>query len=439
MWAIGRELTPAERPKLATALRWAVVVNACAAWLATEFRVPALLATVEGRSYGLVGNPVQLGGLMAAAVVLLGDRAVTHRWWLVAVALAGGAVQLSGSRQGLLLLAAALGYIGWRHRRAAVLVVLATIAGIALATPLVGAGGTTRLGATEQAGDSERLDTWRVGLAATIDHPLLGSGPGLFEDATTPYREPGWSGCAFLRFGDAHNLLVQQAVTAGLIGLGLFGAFVFGALRRARSALGVFGVLLAATSLLQPSHLGLTSIAFLFIGMSPAVSTARPWRRPARTVAAVGAAFGAILGVLFVRADVELKTSTELGPNAAAALARADQWLPPWWEVARQGTLATVIDDGPAALAWSREAVRRDSHSALAMMQLGQMERRYGSQDAAWSAFERSLQLDPSLRAGAAALQEMALDSGRAVPVAADRVLEATSSCAPIGQVPVGS
>jgi O-antigen ligase len=430
MWAIGRELTSAEAPQIATALRWAVVANGAAAWLATTgYRVPALIDTYDGRSYGLVGNPVQLGGLMAAAVVLTGDRAIGRRWWLLGVALASGAVQLSGSRQGLLLLIAGVAYLVWRYRRRAVFVVLACVAGIALATPLVSASGIARLGVTEQSGDSARLNTWRVGLASVVDHPVFGSGPGLFEDATTPYRRPSGSSCGLGRFVDAHNLFVQQAVTTGLIGLALFGLFLFGVLRRARSALGVFGLLLAATTLLQPSFVGMTPVAFLAMGASAVGATTRPWRRPARVVATVGAVVGLVVGVMFVRADTEYKVADELDTDAAAALVRADRWMPPWWEVARQGLRTTVLDDEPTAMVWAREAARRDPQSSLAMMQLGVMEHRYGSKDAAWSAFERSLQLDPSLRLSGLELRDLAAETGRSLPEAAERVLAATTSC----------
>jgi O-antigen ligase len=431
MWAIGRELTTAEVPQIATALRWAVVANGSAAWLATYsgFRVPALIETFSGRSYGMVGNPVQLGGLMAAAVVLIGDRAIACRWWLLGMVLAGGAVQLSGSRQGILLLVAGLAYLIWRYRKGAVLVVLACVAGIALATPLVSGGGTARLTTTAQSGDAERLDTWRVGLASTIDHPLFGSGPGLFEDATEPYRRPGWSGCVTGRFLDAHNLFVQQAVATGLIGLALFGVFVLGVLRRARSALGVFGVLLAATTLLQPSFVGMTPVAFLAMGASAVGATSGSWRRSARAVAIVGAVIGLLAGAAFVRADMKYKVADALDTNAAAALIQADRWMPPWWEVARQGVRTTVIDDESTALAWAQEAARRDPQSAQAMLQLGAMERRYGSQDVAWSALERSLQLDPSLRDSAIQLRGLAAEAGRSVPAAAEHLIAATESC----------
>lgn len=431
MWAIGRELTATEVPSIATALRWALVANALAAWLATrsQFRVAALIDTFDGRSYGMVGNPVQLGGLMGAGIVLLGDRAIARRWWLIGVALAGGATQLSGSRQGLLLLVAALGYLIWRFRRRAILVLLACVAGIALATPLASSVGTSRLGATEQGGDAARLDTWRVGLVSAIHHPLFGSGPGLFEDATGPYRRPGWSGCALTRFDSAHNLFIQEAVTTGLLGLALFAAFGLGVLRRTRSAFGVFGVLLAATTLLQPSFIGLTPVAFLVMGASTVGGASRPWRRPARAVAVVGTVIGLVVGVTFVRADVHYKIASGLDTDAAAALIEADRWMPPWWEIAREGTLTTIIDDVPAALNWAREAARRDPHSALAMLELGEMERRYGSMDAAWIALERSLELDPSYRESALQLSSLATTIDRPLPSSAQRVLAATTSC----------
>jgi hypothetical protein len=105
--------------------------------------------------------------------------------------------------------------------------------------------------------------------------------------------------------------------------------------------------------------------------------------------------------------------------------------MPPWWEVAREGVRTTVIDDEPTALLWAREGARRDPQSALAMMQLGAMEHRYGSKDAAWSAFERSLQLDPSLRMSGLELRDLAAETGRPLPAAAERLLAATASCTP--------
>ena len=389
----------------------------------------------------MVGNPVQLGGLMAAGAVLVGDRAVGRRWWLIGVVLAGGAVQLSGSRQGLLLLVAGLSYLVWRYRRRAIPVVLSCVAGIALVTPLISDAGTSRLGAaTEQAGDAERLDTWRVGLVSAIDHPLFGSGPGLFEDATGAYRRPGWSGCEFGRFLDAHNLFVQQAVGTGFVGLALFGVFVFGVARRARSTLGVAGAVLAATTLLQPSFIGMTPVAFLLMGASAAGATRRPWRRAAHAAGGLGALAGLLAAAVFLRANMQYKVADELDTNAAAALVRADRWMPPWWEVAREGVRTTVIYDEPAALSWARDAVRRDPQSRrLASLELGQMERRYGSKDAAWSALERSLQLDPSVRVSGLELRDLAADTGRPLPAAAERVLATTTSCTPPTLESVGS
>jgi hypothetical protein len=193
----------------------------------------------------------------------------------------------------------------------------------------------------------------------------------------------------------------------------------------------MFGVLLAATTLLQPSFVGMTPVAFLAMGASAVGATRRPWRRPALTVATVGAVVGLVAGATFVRADMQFKVATDLDANAAAALIQADRWMPPWWEVARQGTLTTVLDDEPTALAWAREAGRRNPHSALAMLQLGEIERRYGSKDAAWTALERSLQLDPSLRDSALELRALATDTGQPLPAAAASVLAATASCPP--------
>jgi hypothetical protein len=165
------------------------------------------------------------------------------------------------------------------------------------------------------------------------------------------------------------------------------------------------------------------------MGASSVGGASKPWRRPVRAVSIVGAVIGLVVGVTFVRADVQFKVASGLDANAATALIQADRWMPPWWEIAREGTLTTIIDSTPTALSWSREAARRDPQSALAMLELGEMERRYGSTDAAWIALERSLQLDPSYRESALQLSSLAITIDRPLPASAQRVLAATASC----------
>ena len=60
-----------------------------------------------------------------------------------------------------------------------------------------------------------RSDYWRSSLAMFIDHPVLGCGSGLFQRTYPLYKLP-W---ASETVADPHNLLVEIAATAGLLGL----------------------------------------------------------------------------------------------------------------------------------------------------------------------------------------------------------------------------
>ena len=103
----------------------------------------------------------------------------------------------------------------------AVLVVLGLAVGAAIGPS--GVSATDRSAGPAMSGSWQpRVDTWLSARHAVVQRPLVGVGPGQFRTATSRYRSIAVAqreGPDRL-FTDAHNLLVEYAVTTGLLGLG---------------------------------------------------------------------------------------------------------------------------------------------------------------------------------------------------------------------------
>ena len=78
-----------------------------------------------------------------------------------------------------------------------------------------------------------RLFVYGKIIPLVLDHPLLGTGPGTFIYAFTPYRPPNLS----LLWNYAHNDYLQIASEMGFIGLGAFLFLVITALTKGFKAL----------------------------------------------------------------------------------------------------------------------------------------------------------------------------------------------------------
>lgn len=175
----------------------------------------------------LLGANHTAAALMLPVAIALwrcfGARSAKRRLgYLCVVGLIVVAIALTGSRGGILALAATYATVSLHARRPApALVGGAFLAAALLAASLYGAAG---IGARETESSSGRLDIWKIGLSACQDYCLQGSGWGTFPEVYATYA-PSVSSAKVLRRGTAfesHNVFLQLVVETGITGLLLF-------------------------------------------------------------------------------------------------------------------------------------------------------------------------------------------------------------------------
>jgi O-antigen ligase len=415
-WALGAAGGSRGRHLVAGGLVVGALANAAVALLESVFDLESLhLPLVDGRAPGLMGNPVFLGSLLAGAVWLVLDRAATSRWWLIALVGLGAGLELSGTRFALALAMGAIGAwtrrAGWRPTAAA---------GAALVAGLTLGGGVSTLGGTvsgtarlsdesaASGGVSMRVATWATAPAALREKPIFGHGPGRYGAATAPHRTHRLAVIGPDRYySDAHNLLIEYAVTTGLVGVALMAALVCLALRRANTAtpLGGFAAIVLAGHLLQPQHVALTPLAFLALGAATPVSAVAGGRvvtsvRTALSLAGAAAAAWFLIGAFHLdQARLDFDAA-----DARAALSHVPPWPEPRTLLARIHTFNFVDDRDPAeaqqALAWWRAAVAQDPADPRLWNNLADAQAVNDQLDAAAISYARALRLDPwSVRA----------------------------------------
>lgn len=112
-----------------------------------------------------------------------------------------------------------------RRRRGSSLVPAVLVGALLVLAAILGLAGTPlgdRVGATFRGeGTQVRLFIWDSALRAAADRPFLGWGPDGFGVAYDRYRQPGSQQYFDFPFSvdQAHNWVLQQAVTVGLLGL----------------------------------------------------------------------------------------------------------------------------------------------------------------------------------------------------------------------------
>ena len=484
-WALGLRAGERAGRRIATVLLVGCAANAALAVAEQLVDLSALgVAPYQGRSAALFGNPVYLAELLTGGL-WLGLSALAARAGpspegrpvvgrpvtaAAAVVLLAAGVELSGSRAALVLAVGATlvaaGRVGSgrtaRAARPAALTVAASMVvavalGIGLGAVLAGhrsamASGTDRL-AAGSTGLRPRADTWRGGLDALAARPVWGYGPGSFLVAASPHRTAAVArgdGPDTL-YADAHNLVVESAVTTGVVGLVLLAAWLWTAARlipgrgagregpqgqqrphgpgdrAARWGLGGFAALVVLVTLAEPQFPGVTPLAALALGAAAAAVAAeqRPAaRRPTRSAALAAAATtvtvaaGLALSVWFTDGLVALHRADLAGDPAAAA--RAARRLPPWGEpaavVGRLAAFRGITGADPAgldvALRWWSLAARRDAFDPSRWTDLGNVRARAGDDAAAAADYRRALIENPWSAASSAGLLHLGPSAG---------------------------
>ena len=428
-WMLGGSVRPASAALVERAIWIACVANASIALLQQVFDLSSLsLGLYSGRSAGLYGNPVYLAELLAGGLWLGLCR--QRRWTATNIAglvVIAAALAVSGSRWavGVALLAgiAVLVHLGWRRGLAATMLVVAGFAlGAGLASAGISGGGSTgidRAGAAPASGIRPRLDTWRSALPAIAERPIVGWGPNGFLAATSSRRT-----LAIARtegpdtlFGDAHNVIVELAVAAGLPGLALFLGWLvlaFGGTRRAELdarvsvALGGFTAAGLTMMLVEPLHVGVAPVTLLALGAAAAAGrdgNAATERSAASTAAWVaGAALcaaGLAASVVLAVGLINLRRA-ELDDDPAGARAAA-RLLPRWAEpasvVARLNSFQAIAYGNNAAraesLRWYATAASRDNDDPAPWNEWGGALILAGDEPAAGTAFAHALARNP--------------------------------------------
>jgi len=448
-WALGTGFGPSDRHLLETALVAGAVVNASLAVLQQLFGLTALgLEGLSGQPDGFLGNPVFLGGLLTASLVLLAPRfaADPRRWWLP-VTVVGLGLGVDGERLPALLAVVVVAWLvvaawsarrreagpdhqGWRRTL--------EFAGLIVATLLVGSGlakirgGIGVVSHTASSSSSEtfgqRFHAWSAAVHAFAAHPILGSGPGQFRAATSAYFSAAdirADGAVLGTFPDAHNFIVEYATTTGIIGLGLLVAWLVFSVRGRSGPLLGFAAVIGAMELAEPLNVVITPLAFIALGgaalqlgsnaaeqraeadrSAPATPQGLPrWAEPAGVVLAVLAAIGALLLVIgdisyeSARADAVNNEYSSSLSSASTANSLMGEWPDPATELG--AAYFALTNNSPSAdlttaLHWAKVATGRDPTNAQLWTTIGQYQGTAGNLDAARASALKALEYQPT-------------------------------------------
>jgi O-antigen ligase len=191
-----------------------------------------------GRLAGTEGDPNFLAaGLIPAALIaaglIPGTRKVLLRWLLIiAIGVMVGGIVASESRGGgiaaLVVVLAAFAF--FRGRRRWVLAFVLLSAGVATAWFVASPSAWQRVTAIQADQGSGRTDEWTVAWRAGSGHPVVGVGLNNFQQIAGQYvRQPGLMTHVNVLVDQphfVHNVYLQFFAETGIVGLGLFLAFV---------------------------------------------------------------------------------------------------------------------------------------------------------------------------------------------------------------------
>ncbi len=411
MWALGRRFSTTAVAHLELVLIGAATLNAVVMWIQNSRAFNGDVFTlVDGRPPGLLGNPVHAAALLLGAFALL-----LERWRatpesgggdtrVIAVVglgtLFGSALELSGGRIGLgvVVIVAVVGAVRLGLRRGAILIG-ALVIGLGVASLAVedGTGAAARVATSGNSPLAGRVDRWRMAGPAVQARPLLGIGPGLYRRGTSRFATPG----SARAFGadtvniDAHNVVVEYAVTTGIFGVIALLGWLFLAARGARGGLVWFAAVGSVSVLFQPQFVGLTPVLALALGAAKRDAGAPPpWSKPAVFGAIALAVIGAGFGGALLRADglQRVAAANDRPVTGRRAVRALPIWPAPDLTLAHQySRLATTEHQRGAwrrAVDANRAARRRDPSDPDVLNRLGDVEFAHGSLERARAAYE---------------------------------------------------
>jgi hypothetical protein len=272
-----------------------------------------------------------------------------------------------------------------------------------------------------------RFEIWQALWKLTLQHPLLGVGPGWLEEATGVVRIAHVESIARYRhiIGSAESVPVGLLVRTGFVGVGCALSAVVVWLRgaHARGALGLKWVMstLAALAVFGLFHdiwdqdivlWWWAAVAGTAIPKGSADSSPRRYGSrigsSARSVAALCAAGFIVWGIVQPAHARHLWWSNLSSVELANRTVRAEPWFaePAQWR--SRSLLARkqwTWEDGAAALAWSRRAIRQRGGSHNVWAEYGLVNARIVEQLGAWpdavegarKGFHRATALEPHL------------------------------------------
>lgn len=306
-------------PTLPSGLRdriapWLVAAGALVALVAIPGQLIADLTVPPGLALdgSTVGQRVVVGALVAAAAVALVGLGQVRAPWLIGLALLfGTALSLSQNRTAIIALLAG-GLVAATKlrpgRRHLAMVSIPLIAALALwagldrmvaqegspEKPLSPAG---RFAHLDKGSAALRAPLITGGIRAFVDRPVTGWGPGNTAGAWLSHATEAEVAKTNEKVGDTHNLIVETAVTQGLLGLLALGAIlVVGVLRHLKAPRELGWASGAATALavyhlFQPLALSVTPLLFFLLALPPgprSLKAARPWHQATGAVALAG-------------------------------------------------------------------------------------------------------------------------------------------------------
>jgi hypothetical protein len=239
------------------------------------------------------------------------------------------------------------------------------------------------------AGTAGRLDGWLYGFDAFLERPIAGWGLGRFRPAVQGRWSPEFTALhardeTTAIWFDAHNVVVEIAVTLGIIGIIAATVFAVLAARRSHGPLAAFAAVLAATWLLEPVSYSTLPLVLIAIGASsvkqvemvdgeqgaqtpgseePADGADRSRSGRAQPAARIAVLLGVLIGSGVLLASVQLREAAR--PSATyGELESAAGWLP-WDPTAAEVVSSVYLSGGVSrtqtelSAVWMRRAVDR--------------------------------------------------------------------------------